>query len=134
MAAHAKQAEDSAAAARTENQQQLEARCKELEAKITKTTDDIQVIADRTQAESVAAWKELQTSLQDSFAQKRASVKAEVDAQRASRDAKRAAKRADHAEADADAAIQFAIAAIDQAEYAVIDATLARMEANALVG
>jgi hypothetical protein len=134
MAAHAKQAEDSAAAARTEDQQQLEARAKELEATITKASDDIVVVTDDAQAEAAADWKKLQTSLHDSFAEKRASVKAEVDAQRASQDAKRASKRADRAEADADAAIQFAIAAIDQAEYTVIDATLARMDADALVG
>jgi hypothetical protein len=134
MAAHAKQAEDSAAAARTENQQQLEARSKELEAELNKAGDDIEVSVDDAQAQASANWKKLQTSLHDSFAEKRASVKEEIDAQRDSHDAKRAAKRADRAEADADAAIQFAIAAIDQAEYAVIDATLARMDADALVG
>jgi len=41
---------------------------------------------------------------------------------------------ADGAEADADFAVDYAIAAIEEAEYAVLDATLARMEADELAG
>ena len=41
-------------------------------------------------------------------------------------------RRADHAEADAIAAVDFASAALEEAEYAVLDARLARMEADDL--
>ena len=40
--------------------------------------------------------------------------------------------RADNAEDDAEFAIQYAVAAIDEAEYAVLDASLARKEAEEL--
>jgi hypothetical protein len=43
-----------------------------------------------------------------------------------------ALRNADGAEADADFAVDFAIAAIEEAEYAVLDATLARMKADEL--
>ena len=38
----------------------------------------------------------------------------------------------DHAEDDAIAAVDFALAALEEAEYAVLDARLARMEADDL--
>jgi hypothetical protein len=45
-----------------------------------------------------------------------------------------AQRTADGAEADADFAVDYALAAIEEAEYAVLDATLARMEADELAG
>jgi hypothetical protein len=46
-------------------------------------------------------------------------------------DAKKARHRANVAEDDAVAAVAFAEAALEEAEYAVLNATLARMDADA---
>jgi hypothetical protein len=43
-----------------------------------------------------------------------------------------AERDADGAEADADFAVDYALAAIQEAEYAVLDATLVRMRADEL--
>ena len=48
-------------------------------------------------------------------------------------DAKKVRHRADAAEDDAVAAVAFAEAALEEAEYAVLTATLARMDADAAV-
>ena len=55
-----------------------------------------------------------------------------VSAERAAHDLKSAQKAADRAEDDAVFAIDYAYAAVDEAEYAVLDAMLTRMDADAL--
>ena len=61
-------------------------------------------------------------------------MKEDLTDRRAEHDLDRANKRAENAEGDAAFAIDYAVAAIDEAEYAVLDASLARMEANELAG
>ena len=71
-------------------------------------------------------WHDVQRNWNEVVAQVRQSLegkKGEIDLDRAKR-------RADNAEADAGIAIDFAYAAIGEAEYAVLDAHLARMEAD----
>ena len=74
----------------------------------------------------------MQSALHKNFADKRAQMKADLDAQKASIDAKRAVRRADHAESEAVLAVGLALDAIENAEYEVIDAALARAEADDL--
>jgi hypothetical protein len=54
----------------------------------------------------------------------------DVEGKRAAHDLKTAQRAADQAEDDAIVAVDFAYAAIGEAEYAVLDATLARREAD----
>jgi hypothetical protein len=61
-----------------------------------------------------------------------AGIRAKGEQQREGWDRKKADHRADEAEADAADAIDFALYALDEAEYAIIDATLARTDADAL--
>ena len=63
-----------------------------------------------------------------------AAVKEDMTDRRAEHDLDRANKRADNAKGDAAFAIDYAVAAIEEAEYAVLDASLARMEAKELAG
>jgi hypothetical protein len=74
----------------------------------------------------------MQSTLHKNLANKRAEIKADLDAQRASRDAKRAVRRADQAESEAVLAVGLALDAIENAEYEVIDAVLARAVADEL--
>ena len=59
-----------------------------------------------------------------------AKVRADVDQQKAMFDASNAVTRADWAENSAAMAVDHAYAAIEEAEYAVLDAILARREAQ----
>jgi hypothetical protein len=68
-------------------------------------------------------WNRHVAKLQESIESK----KAEIDLDMAQKDA-------DHAEADARFAIEFAYSAIGEAEYAALQATLARKEADQLAG
>jgi hypothetical protein len=61
-------------------------------------------------------------------------LKEDMADRRAEHDLDRANKRAENAEGDAAFAIDYAVAAIDEAEYAVLDAALARKEADELAG
>jgi hypothetical protein len=63
-----------------------------------------------------------------------AAVKENIDDRKAEHDVDRANKRAENAEGDAAFAIDYAVAAIEEAEYAVLDAALARKEADELAG
>jgi hypothetical protein len=57
-------------------------------------------------------------------------VRQSIDDKKDQRDARRAEARADDAEADALFAIDYAYGAVEEAEYAVLDAISARMEAD----
>jgi hypothetical protein len=66
-----------------------------------------------------SSWNELVTK-----------VRHDVDDKKAAHDAKRAEDRADGSEVDAQFAIEYAFAAIEEAQYAVLNAILARAEAE----
>jgi hypothetical protein len=57
-------------------------------------------------------------------------VRQNVDDRMADHDVKRSERRAQNAEDDAEAAVNFAYAALEEAEYAVLDAALGRLEAD----
>ena len=128
LAQRAKDAEESAAAARAKNHAALEARRDALETSIDQSKTEL--VGNSEQARS--KWLEMQSALHKNFADKRAQMKADLDAQKASIDAKRAVRRADHAESEAVLAVGLALDAIENAEYEVIDAVLARAEADEL--
>jgi len=59
-----------------------------------------------------------------------AAMHRDVEHRKAEHDAKRAERRAEHSEVDAEFAVDYAYGAIIEAEYAVLDAILARAEAE----
>ena len=128
LAQRAREADESAAAARAKNRAALEARRDAIENSIDQSKAEL---AHNAQ-EAKSKWGQMQSTLHKNLANKRAEIKADLDAQRASRDAKRAVRRADQAESEAVLAVGLALDAIENAEYEVIDAVLARAEAEEL--
>jgi hypothetical protein len=82
--------------------------------------------AQNASADAAATWNDLQTSWNAHIAK----VRSDVDRRKAQFDAANAADRADWAESDAILAVDYAYSAIEEAEYAVLDAILARREAD----
>ena len=126
LSKRAKKAEDDAQAASTQARKDLE-----------KTVDDMQMSAEaeakkvqqRAQAASdqvSETWRDVQKTWNAHVAK----VRDDVHQQRAMFDASNASARADWAEKSAGMAVDYAYAAIEEAEYAVLDAILARREAE----
>jgi hypothetical protein len=90
--------------------------------------DRLRDTASATEARISAWWNDLQSSWADHIAK----VRQNIDAKKAELDATSAARRADNAEEDALFAIDYAYATIEEAEYALLDAVLARMDADEL--
>ena len=59
-------------------------------------------------------------------------IRADIESRKAGHDIHKAQRSADRAEEDARFAIDFAYSTVVEAEYAVLDAALSRMEANDL--
>lgn len=72
------------------------------------------------------------TDVQDDWTKHIDKIRKDVDSRKEEHDVKRAEHRAEHREDDAEAAVAFAYAAFEEAEYAVLDAILAREEADEL--
>jgi hypothetical protein len=116
--------EDVVSAAQGRDRQRLEAQRAALQTAIEISKS--RAAEARTSAES---WWDQSRSSADSWF---AGVRAKAEQRRDDWDRKQAEHRADEAESDASDAIDFAIYALNEAEYAVIDATLARTDADAL--
>jgi hypothetical protein len=130
LAARAKDAEDHAAAAQTKAKADLEADVENARATAQTQADALHESADANRARISAWWHDVQRS----WNQHVAAIKENMADRKAEGDADRANMRAENAEADAAFAIDYAVAAIQEAEYAVLDASLARMEADELAG
>ena len=126
----AKEAEEHAAAARDKTKADVENDREMARATAQAQADRLHESADANRARISAWWHDVQRS----WSQHVAAVKENIDDRRAEHDVDRANKRADNAEGDAAFAIDYAVAAIEEAEYAVLDASLARMEADELAG
>ena len=128
LAARAKELEDRAEAAKGKAKADLE--------------HDVEVARDSAQAqadtlrETVAAGKNQVSAwwdgVQRSWDEHLAAVRKGVEEKKAAHDLKSAERIAGQAEDDAVFAIDYAYAAVAEAEYAVLDATLARMDADDL--
>jgi hypothetical protein len=126
LAARAKQAEDRFAAARTQARDGLEQ-------DVQKAREDTQAAAEKLRSESAAAsdradaWVEgIQRSWSDHIAQARR----QMDARKGRHDAKVAQRYADDAEDYAKFMIELAYTAIEESEYAALEAVLARQDAD----
>lgn len=126
LAAKAKEAEAKLDAAKAEDRVALEA-----EVDAAKAAASAAAAALRNQGEaagdSAASWW---AGVQESWSAHVADLRSKIDERKAERGAEHAARRAERAEDYAIEAVAFAAAAFEEAEYAVLDALLARLEAG----
>jgi hypothetical protein len=125
-----KSAEEAVDAAKTESRDELAARVERVRAEADQRAKDLWNTEDSTLREVSGWWKDIQARWKDHVR----TVRHEVQIARDERTASRLQRRVDHAEANAEFSVAFAMTAIEEAEYAVLDATLARAEANDAAG
>ncbi|HEY2644600.1 MAG TPA: hypothetical protein VGI56_12675 [Galbitalea sp.] len=128
LASQTKALEDSAESVKTRNDAQVQARIDQLHASLDSAKeefeDDVTVANDK----AAANWSAMQKKVSDHFD----ALHAKVAARNAGREAKHAERIADESELDAADAVDFASYAIQEAEYAVLQATLDRAAADAV--
>jgi hypothetical protein len=129
LAARAKEAEDRAEAAKTEERAQLEQDVKAARKTAQAQAEELGKAAE----DGITAYSDWWDNVQKSWNDHIAVIRRNIDEKRAEHDVDAAKRAADTAEADAQFAVNFALGAIDEAEYAVLNATLARMNADGLV-
>jgi hypothetical protein len=126
LSVRAKQAEDRAAAAKAQARDQLQQA-------VAEARDSTQQTADELRAESAAAadradkWAD---NIQRSWDEHLTRARERIDARKAQHAADRTESDAEDAESYADYSIDLAYSAIAEAEYAVLDAVLARQDAD----
>jgi hypothetical protein len=128
LATRAKQAEDRAAAAKAKAKADLEQDVKDAGESAQAQADALAAVIDDDRAQVSEWWSRMQRSWSDHMA----TVRQDVADKRVAHDQKVAARNADQAESDAAFAVDYAYGAVEEAEYAVLDAVLARMEADEL--
>jgi hypothetical protein len=128
LAARAKQAEENVAAARTKATAQLEADVEAARESAEKDSQALRAKVEEGKGKVSAAWDNAQRSFHENIA----SAKLKMHVRKAQLDAKIAEKDAERAADDAAFAIDFAYSAVEQAEYEVLDAILARKHADEL--
>ncbi|HLZ39126.1 MAG TPA: hypothetical protein VKP64_15570 [Mycobacteriales bacterium] len=130
LAAKAKAAEDAVATAREERREQLEAR---LARSCVRRRNRRSNKSSRQHPKPRGARRcaGMSSALRSSVNAQLERINSDVEARQQARDVQGTQRRAEWAEQDAAAAIAFASFAIEQAEDAVLDATLARYEADA---
>ncbi|GAA1828876.1 hypothetical protein [Agromyces salentinus] len=133
-----RQLEQSASEIHTQDKAKVDARLTELRSSLDDAQRDVDAKAKADVADLTDGWANLQKSVTDGFA----SLKSDQEARQAERQAKRADRAADRevkrvdraadrAEADAADAIEWAVYALQEAEYYVLAAVVARADADA---
>src|SRR6266702_742393 len=128
LAARSKKTEDVVAAAREKNRAKLESERDKLKTSIADRNAKAQERAASAEAKRQEWWSEARSSVDARFA----TMRAEADERRAEEDINKAERHAEQAEQDAADAIDWALYVLDQAEYSVIDAVIARADADDL--
>ena len=130
LAARVKTLEDTAATALGADRAVLEERRRQVEAAFESTIDELQAAVRDAGATALERWNDTTSSL----ARQIEAMQAAQVRRLAEREAERAEGAADLAEQDAAAATALAAYCLNVAEYAVVDAALARVEARELAG
>jgi hypothetical protein len=128
LAGRAKEAEDRAAGAQEKAKADLETDRDNARAVGEQQAEDLRELAEKGKGRISARWADVQRAWDDAVA----GVRADVQGKKEEHDLHKAQRRSDRAEEDARFAIDFAYSAIVEAEYAVLDAALARTEADEL--
>lgn len=123
-----KKVEDVVAAAREKNRARLETKRGELERSVAAGKAEVAQQVTAAQAAGREGWNALRSSLDQRFAELRAAA----EKHRAEHDIHKAERRADLLEEDAADAIDLALYVLDQAEYAIVAAVIARADADEL--
>jgi uncharacterized membrane protein len=130
LATRTKELEDRAAAANAKGKADLERDVRAAGEAAQAQADALAQAVDAGENRVSISWGNLQRSWSDHMAV----VRQHIDDRRSSHDLHVAQRNAEQAESDASFAIDYAYGAVEEAEYAVLDATLARIEADELDG
>ena len=128
LASRVKRVEDSAAAVEAKNRDKLEARREELEAAIDDSHIELAAAATQAKESANGKWSQAKTLIEGQVNDMRADFakwQAEIKEDRAE-------QKAEDAEYDAVVAVNLAAYCLDAAEWAVVQAELARGEADQL--
>ena len=128
LSARAKKAEEDEAAARREAREKIQERVDQIEGDAQMRAAQLNAAATQAKETLEGQWADLQATAR----QQRAKLKADINAKKAELDAKRAERKAEDAEDNAALAIAFAYDAVEYAEAAVLEAVIARSDAEAL--
>jgi hypothetical protein len=126
LSRRAQSAEAAVAAARTESRVRLTEMVEQSRDKAQRRADGLRASGNRMIKDADNKWTDIQTHWKDLVR----TVRTDLQDAQSGADVARAQRRADRAEDSADLAVAFAMAALEEAEYAVLDATLARADAN----
>ena len=128
LSAQAKKAEDVVIAAQMKDRAALHKEREQLKSKISESQARAEAQAAAVLDKTESWWDDTRSAIDTRFA----NLREKRDEHREERDLKKAEKRADEAEDDAVYAVAFAISVLDQAEYAIADAVIARADADDL--
>jgi hypothetical protein len=128
LAAKAKQVEDRVAAAKQNTKAELETDVNNARESAQAQADALHNKAEANKGKISAWWDQMQRSWHEHVA----AVRKGAEERKAGHDAKAAQRAAEQADMDASYAIDYAYAAIEEAQYAVLDADLAHRHAEEL--
>jgi hypothetical protein len=128
LAERAREAEDRTAAARGEAKADLEREISSVQASAQAQADKLRQTAEEGQGRISSRWTDVQRSWNDHVGK----LREDMESRKEEHDVHMAQVKADHAEEDARFAVDFAYSAVVEAEYAALDATLAKKEAEEL--
>jgi hypothetical protein len=128
LSARAKEAEDRVAAAREKAKADVETDRENARAVGEQQAEDLREHAEEGKGQISDRWADVQRAWNDAIA----GARADIQGKKEEHDLHKAQRRADRAEEDARFAIDFAYSAIVESEYAVLDAAVARREADEL--
>jgi hypothetical protein len=128
LVAKTRQVEDRVAAARQKTKADLEGDVENARASAQAGADALHAEAEARKGKISAWWETIERSWHEHVA----AVRNGVEERKAAHDAKAAQRVAEQADEDASYAIDYAYAAIEEAQYAVLDAELAHRHADGL--
>jgi len=126
LAQRAKVAQDRVAAAKSQARSDVEREATRVRDAAQQKANQLQTQNAKAAAGAPQKWSDVQRSWSEHVAR----IREDVEGKKAEMDAKKSLHRADSAEDDAVDAVAFAEAALEEAEYAVLNATVARMDAD----
>jgi len=126
LSTRSKEAEDHAAAAHAKSKAALEKEVAAAREDVDAETDKLRKAAGETQRDISNWFGDVHKSMDRQIA----AIREEIDEKKAEHDLHEVQKRADRAEDVAAYAVSFAYSAVVEAEYATLNAALARMEAD----
>jgi hypothetical protein len=128
LAAKAKQVEDRAAAAKQKTRAELQADVDDARASAQAEADALHTKAEANKGKISSWWDQVEKSWHEHVA----AVRKGAEKRKAAHDANAAQRAAVQADQDASYAIDYAYSAIEEAQYAVLDADLAHRHADEL--